>query len=139
MSTTFLQIQEWCRTISVIQWLIGENKRCVPLRNNSQSELFVAIFTSGKKVWGNVMFLHMSVILSTGGWGGDIGFPACIRDHMIRGAGSASIRGLHLEGGVCIHGGVCIWGDRGLHPREGLHLGVLPTVEVSRHPPPRRN
>ena len=51
------------------------------------------------------MFLHMSVILSTGRTG--VGFPACITCHMTRGWG------------------VCIQGEGGLHPKGegGLHPG----------------
>ena len=65
------------------------------------------------------MFLHLSVILFTGG----VGFLACITGHITRG-------GLHQ--GVCLHGGlppgrVCIEG--GLHPggvgQTPLHHGIL--------------
>ena len=40
------------------------------------------------EVWGKVVFLHLCVILFTGG----LGFPACITGHMTR--GSASGEGL---------------------------------------------
>ena len=82
--------------------------------------------TIRKRSLGKVIFLHLCVILFTGGFG----FPACITGHMTKG-GSASGGGGSASSGcqVCFQGG-------GLHPgglhagkvclaRGGLHLGVL--------------
>ena len=41
------------------------------------------------------MFLHLCVILFTGGL---VGFPACITGHMTRGSASRGLEGLHLWG-----------------------------------------
>ena len=88
------------------------------------------------------MFLHVSVILSTGG----VGFPACITGHMT----SLRQEGLPAQG-VCLQGGlhpgdlpmgmsacglevgqgVCI--RRGLHP-GGLHSGGSASKGVGQTP-----
>ena len=138
----------------------------------SRRELFlyfkfysIQLITAGNEVWGKVMFLHVSVILSQHAsqitWPasrGVVGFPACITCHMTggstsRGRGSA-YRGRGLayrgKGSACLH---CIqWGlhlgGRGLHQGGGLHpgggvriwgdaciQGVVQIPSGSRHPP----
>ena len=87
------------------------------------------ILPPAKEVWGRVMFLHMSIILSTRGDRG-VGFPACIIGHMTR-----DDRGLHPgwrglasgvnsfsgEGGLHVGEGACIQGEGGsAYRRVGL-------------------
>ena len=80
---------------------------------------FMQFLLPANEVWCKVMFLHVSVILSTRE-GKGVGFPVCITGHMTRGRRSA-FRGR----GVCIQGReVCIWRG-GLHQQEegSLHPG----------------
>ena len=66
---------------------------------------FMQFLLPANEVWGKVMFLHVSVILSTY-------FPVCITGHMTRGRESAFRgRGVSIQGRE-----VCIWRG-GLHQR----------------------
>ena len=77
-----------------------------------------------QRSWGKVMFLHVSVILFTGGWGGG-GMPACIA-----GGISACLAAGLLGGGggipACFEGGIpaCLAGLWGVSP--GPHWGGSP-------------
>ena len=81
------------------------------------------------EVWGKVLFLHMSVILFTGG--GGVGFPACITDHMTRGStfgGRVCIKG----GGVSLQGGLPTGRGLGRPPTgNGKMGGTHPTGMLS--------
>ena len=100
---------------------------------------------SANEVWGKVMFLRVSLILSTWGRGWltsmhyrsldqpqgleGVGFPACITGHMIRGRGVCihEERGLHpgKRGSVSRGGWVCIQGMRGFASRgRGSTSGI---------------
>ena len=63
------------------------------------------------EVWGKVMFLHLCVILFTGGW-----LPSMHDRSHDQGVGGSASRGRSASKGVCIGGGlhagvvVCIWG-----------------------------
>ena len=77
------------------------------------------------------MFLHLCVILFTGG----VSVPACTIGHMTRGglcAGGFLSRGvsvqLSLSGGVSVQG-VCVWGD--LCPGGSLSRGLCPVGSLS--------
>ena len=75
-----------------------------------------------QRSWGKVMFLHVSVILFTGGWGGG-GMPACIA------GGISACLAAGLPGGrggipACFEGGIpaCLtglWGCLQAHTRGG--------------------
>ena len=74
------------------------------------------MFTARKRSCGKVMFLYLSVILFTGGWG----------------------VWLWVQGGVCGCGsGVCFWVRGCTHPPPVTHTLVTPPGHpLDTHPPP---
>ena len=70
---------------------------------------FRGYFYRPQKVWGNVMFLHMSVILSAGG-GGDCLPSMYHRSHDQRSGFSIHEGSSYRWRGSASKGGVCIWG-----------------------------
>ena len=89
----------------------------VTMHKNNQNEKRLSL---PPEVWGKVMFLHMCVILFTGG-AGQVVFPACITGHMT----SIRRRGLPT-GAVCNKGGLYLGGVRpgDLPRRKGVCLRV---------------
>ena len=93
------------------------------------------------EVWGKVMFLHLCVILFTGGGMGGVSVPTCTTDHITRGG---SLSRESLSGGLCpgaslsrgsMSEGLCPGGSLS---RGSLSGGVcqedLPPVWYGTHP-----
>ena len=107
------------------------NLSCTALSPACKEPCFLKIFTA--RSCGKVMFLHVSVILFTGGGeGGSV--PSCITGHMTGErlcTGGLCSEGVSVHGSLCLGGCFCGW--RVSLSRRGLCTGGLCSEGVSVH------